>query len=279
MVDPVVTGALIWLVQRLLDKGFDRIFDAFDSPKQAPSPFQPAQAPMVAPQRHDLSVDGAQGTSDVDIDVRHHPHALRAPVILTFQKFGTTSGGATFPMELGDTAHLTLRRDHYLIAALVMALPRTAGAKPTLRGVGWTQEWVAANQVRKVAIATQHPTAELVTELGLTKSDGSCPFILPPAPTRTAAPNLTANAVRWKFDKENPFDKPRLTDARSPQTPLARFGGGRFSALTCRARTGLPNERCTSLVHADKLCLEHWRSVRNGHPLHDFQTGERLWTS
>lgn len=123
-------------------------------------------------------MDGAQGTSDVDIDIRHHVAAHRAPVILTFQKFGTNSGGATFPMVLGDTAHLTLRRDHYLIAALVVDLPCTPGARPTLQGVGWTREWVADNHVRNVAITTRHPTEELVAELGLTTSDGTCPFIL-----------------------------------------------------------------------------------------------------
>ena len=318
MVDPVVTGALIWLVQRLLDKGIDRIFDAtFDTRKQAP--LQPAVAPMVAGRRHDLTADGAQGTSDVDIGVRYHAQTGRAPVILTFQKFGTKSGGATFPMVLGDTAHLTLRRDHYLIAALVVDLPRTAGALPTLRGIGWTQEWVADNHVRKVAITTRHPTEALVQEVGLTKSDGRCPFILAPAPATPAAPRIAdwpASNRQWRQPaEETPFrTRWRTTDATPPR-PLSSKpsvspswpgvspskpsvspswpsvspakpsvspswpSASPSSAVTCRARTGVPNERCGSSVHADKLCLEHWQHVRNGHPVHDYQTGERLWTS
>ncbi len=276
MVDPVVTGALVWLVQRLLDKGFDRIFDALDAPKQnAVSPFQP----MVATRRHDLSVEGAQGTSDLDVDVRAHLLWKRSPVILTFQKFGTTSGGATLPMVLGDTAHLTLRRDHYLIAALVVALPNAAGAKPTLRGVGWSHEWVADNHVRQVTITTRQPTTELVRELGLTKSDGSCPFILAPPPAATPGPAI-ADAPVWRRQQGEPartfFQQAKQSSAWSaPRHRIPNVARG----ATCRARTGMPNERCGSAVHADKLCRTHWNQVRNGHPVHDFETGWRLWTT
>jgi hypothetical protein len=288
MVDPVVTGALVWLVQRLLDKGFDRIFDAaLDTRNRAQPPARGTLAPMVAPRRHDLTVDGAQGTSDLDVTVRPHLQLGRAPVILTFQKFGTNSGGTTFPMVVGDTAHLTLRRDHYLIAALVVDLPRKAGAKPTLRGLGWTQQWVADNHVRTVTVTTQHPTEKLVKKLGLRKSDGSCPFVLAPSATTSATDKAVGPAVlRSPLPKPAPPDhfgkflpaRPGQTGGKSAKPP---FSSSTFfaSALFCRARTGVPNLRCTSTVWADKLCHEHWKQVRNGHPVHDFQTGARLWTS
>ena len=44
---------------------------------------------------------------------------------------------------------------------------------------------MAGNEVRKLAIATSHPTEKLLTNLGLRSQDGSCPFILAPAPAAT----------------------------------------------------------------------------------------------
>ncbi|GAB1514363.1 hypothetical protein [Actinophytocola sp. KF-1] len=258
MVDPVVTGALIWLARRVVDRGFDRIFDATFDARQ--------RQPAVTPRRHDLSVDGAQGTSDLDVDVRYHHFAGRMPVILTFQKFGTNSGGTTFPMVLGDTAHLTLRRDHYLVAALVVGLPDQAGAAPTLQGVGWTHEWVADNHVRTVAITTQHPTEQLVSDLGLVKSDGTCPFALaapPPEP-----------ADDWPALPEFP---PWLTHARQQGiAPRRRPARRRALSTFCRARTDVTGHRCTSLAFVHELCVDHWHQLNTGRPVYDFHTGEQL---
>ena len=262
MVDPLVSGALVWLGQRLLDKGFDRVLDAaFDS----------LRPPAVAPRRHDLSVNGAQGTSDLDVGIHFHGAESRSPVILTFQKFGTTAGGVTFPMVLGDTAHLTLRRDHYLVAALVVTLPSRSDARPTLRGVGWTHEWVADNHVREVAITTQHPTEALVKELGLMKGDGSCPFALPAARTSSLLEH-----VRRTLSELLP-----AAGQQQSETPSPRAGPDAISALlvdVCRARTAPPNVRCQSAVWADKLCRAHWQQTHSGHTIYDYRTGERRFT-
>lgn len=270
MVDPVVTGALVWLVQRLLDKGFDRVLDAtFDSRGRS--------QPAVAPRRHDLSADGAHATSDIDVEVRNHVPAGRSPVLLTCQKFGTNTGGTTFPMVLGDTAHLTLRRDHYLIAALVVTLPRTVGELPVLNAVGWTHQWIADNHVRKITVTTQRPTEELVTELGLMKSDGSCPFILAVPYTEPVPPAATMLSDLGRLC----LDLPELVRGFGQRTGVSSPQAGPGVPMTnrCRARTGLPNVRCPLAASADRLCRAHWRQANNGHQVHDYQTGARLWTS
>lgn len=287
--DPVLTGALIWLFQRLLDKGFDRVFDSvFDPP---PQPYRAiAQPVMVTARRHDLST-GGQGTSDLDVVVRHHLAQTRVPVLLTFQKFGTDTGGTTFPMVLGDTASLTLRRDHYAITALIVDLPRTPGAKPTLRGVGWSTQWVADNHVKKVTLNTQHPTKELVKKLGLMAEDGTCPFILPAAPPKAlpaaappGSPDFIQNVLSQHLRDARQTARDNVLLPRKPATPPkfvtpapAATDFSKFAfTQTCRARVGVLGGQCRLLVRQGKLCIKHTRQVDDGLMVYDFQTGERI---
>src|SRR5262249_51116669 len=275
MVEPVIPGALVWFLQRILDKGFDRLLDGAADRFDKPELSLPAAIPaMVAPRRHDLSVAGAQVTTDVDIAVRHLVFARRVPVILTFQKSGTDVGAATVPMCLGDTAHLTLRRDLYLITAMVVTHATSARAKPTLHGIGWTQEWVADNDVRKLTIATRHPTESLLNNLGLQSQDGSYPFILAPTPATTpsrtdpemGALGATTAVRRTAVEKSRNaleydwgMNQLRLPAAQRTTSSAQRL----FTHTKCRARTSL-DRQCLSPAGWTGLCPTHRREVNNG---------------
>jgi hypothetical protein len=57
MADPVIAGALGWVLQRMLDKGIDLLLDGAPGRVERPRPPPPATAPaVVTPRRHDLSV-------------------------------------------------------------------------------------------------------------------------------------------------------------------------------------------------------------------------------
>ncbi|MFE0026492.1 hypothetical protein [Amycolatopsis sp. NPDC059021] len=286
--DPILVGALIWLAQRLAEKGFDRIFDrVVDGPRIAAPP--PFAAPPQPVRRHDLTVAGAQATSDVDFAVRHHLLAQgRKPVILTFQKFNDTTTGTTLPMVLGDTAHVTLPRDHYFVTALIIDLPGKRGAMPTLRGVGWAQPYVADNHTAKITIGSRHPTEKLVKKLGLKTSDGNAVFHLPPEPPAVAAAKpavappvsplaksftqftadwLNNQQTRQKAVRFPPPTKPRTEFPAIKKFPIVR---------KCRARAFVGNNQCTFFAVRDELCTIHREQVRAGTDIRDYRTGERI---
>ncbi|MFD9895397.1 hypothetical protein ACFWY9_39155 [Amycolatopsis sp. NPDC059027] len=283
--DPILVGALIWLAQRLAEKGFDRIFDrVVDGPRIA----APAPAPFAAPppvRRHDLTVAGAQGTSDVDFAVRHHLLAQgRKPIILTFQKFNDTTTGTTFPMVLGDTAHVTLPRDHYFVTALIIDLPGKRGAMPTLRGVGWAQPYVADNHTAKITIGTQHPTEKLVKKLGLKKSDGGEVFHLPPEPPAEAVamppipPTPAQQFEGWPRIKNRytpPANTPPLFTGIKKFPTAGKFSSNGIKAK-CRARAFVGTTQCTFLAMRDRLCSIHRAQVLAGTDIRDYRTGERI---
>ncbi|GAA4530719.1 hypothetical protein [Amycolatopsis samaneae] len=285
--DPILIGALIWLAKRLAEKGFDRIFDRVVDGQQLavpppPSPFAATRFTAPPVRRHDLTVAGAQGTSDVDIAVRHHLAAQgRKPVILTIQKFSDTTNGTPFPMVLGDTAHLTLPRDHYFLTALIVDLPSRRGEMPTLRGVGWAQPYVADNHTAKLTIATQHPTEKLVKKLGLKKTDGGTVFHLPPEPPAVAA--VKPAAVPPVSPPAKSFTSPLAKSFAQftfppPAKPRAEFPAIKKFPITrtCRARAFVGNNQCTFLAIRDELCTIHREQVRAGSDIRDYRTGERI---
>lgn len=244
--EPVI-GFLKWLAARAVEAGIDKVADRL---------IERAALKPTTPQvrRHDLSRAGARATSDVDVMVRFHQTSIgRTPVILTFQKFGTQTDGLVFPMVLGDTAHLTLPRDHYLAAALVVALPTTPGSKPTLRGVGWSQPWIADNHTVRLTIDTQRPTKELAKQLGLIKPEGGMLFrIAPEQPVRRARVQPLQRPVRRQLTT------------------------GRPELLKCRAQANmLLLGRCEQPAVRDRLCGKHWQLARSGY-VRDFLTGERI---
>ncbi|NUT96159.1 MAG: hypothetical protein HOY78_29440 [Saccharothrix sp.] len=227
MADP--SGALLWLGQQIAAYGVNRLLDHVRDQRQP------------AARRQDLSVAGGVPTSDVDVVVRHDQPWRGSPVILTFQPIDDNSGGITFPMALGDPAYLTLRRGHYLVTALVLYLPRQLGAMPTLRGLGWTQAWVADNHTKRIVVHTRWPTQELVNRLGLYRPDGAPVFLLEEPPRRA----LTASG-----------------------------------SYGCRAEATRGDGRCWRPPGTAGLCWTHRLRVRLGKTVYDYIHGtviRRTW--
>ncbi|MGC7101669.1 hypothetical protein ACPZ19_43935 [Amycolatopsis lurida] len=279
MVEPVLVGALVWLSQIIAARGIERLMDAAINNFDNSGDRQAWAAPAAPVRRHDLTAPGAQVSSDVDITVRHHRPAFRTPAILTVQKFGDRTTGATLPMVLGDTAHLTLPRAHYLIAALVFDLPKHHGDKPALRGLGWAPLWLAANATTSLAIDTKHPTAELVDEIGLKQQDGTLAFTLPPArpeaprlsprvsgfAPRAVPPTPTTQFFQQLFDQQ-PARTPRYPPTRSQQV----------DATHCRARAWVGDKQCAFFVFEDGLCRIHRQQASAGRSVLDHRTGQPI---
>jgi len=194
------TASLVWLGQvagaaivgRLAERAVDR---ALDGPRQT------VALPGTSP-RHLLG----NVTSDLDIVVRHTPAGPQA-VLLAFQTapeqaVAGTPHGVTVPMVLGETAHLTLPRDHYLISALVLDPPARLGGKPVLHGVGWVLHWVASNTTRRITITTTTPTKELLVELGLQSKEGTSPFTLLPAPKPAPEPKILLFKAEQEYERK-----------------------------------------------------------------------------
>ncbi|MFG1642045.1 hypothetical protein ACGFMK_17300 [Amycolatopsis sp. NPDC049252] len=248
------TGSLVWLGQaaaaavvgRLAERAVDR---AFDGSRRAVT--------LPEPRRHRIG----DVTSDVDIVVRHVP-AGRRPVLLAFQTApaGNTGEphGVTVPMLLGETAHLTLARDDYLISALVLEPPAQLGGNPVLHGVGWARHWVASNRTDQLTITTEVPTEELLERLGLRKPDGTSPFELPPpCPDRPQLPASWARAHR----AAQLATRTAAADAR------------------CRASVVQRGSRCTMTVSTfstNGLCLHHDSHFKAGGTVHDWATRKRI---
>ncbi|SDY11270.1 hypothetical protein SAMN05421504_104544 [Amycolatopsis xylanica] len=286
--DPILVGALIWLLDRLAGRGVDWLFDnAVGRGRNA----------LAAPQvkRHDLTAPGAQATSDVDFTVRHHLAQTRSPVILTFQKFSDKSTGITLPMVLGDTAHVTLPRNHYFVTALIIDLPKNSGDLPTLRGLGWAQPFVADNHTAKITIATQQPTDALITKIGLKQADGSVPFRLPTVSAEQALQNWLAKSdikkrypllgqkptVDPKFKKffESLDIQPQPSKPLFPRVPPSKatpVDWKKIKLNMCRAQAWVGTGRCGFLAHKDNLCKIHRDQIRNGATVLDHATGKRI---
>ncbi|MFE3798050.1 hypothetical protein KHQ06_31660 [Nocardia tengchongensis] len=185
MVDPVLIGLAVGLIQKAAEIGMERFFADSCGPV-APMIAAPIPKPVI--RRRDYS-DGYGAISDANISVAHHLAGVRkAPTFLILEKFNRSGDGFVVPMLQGETAFLTLARDHYSIAALIVDLPRIRGGKPTLRGLGWADEFIASDNATVLRIPTKHPTIKLVQSVGLSGSDGTVPFLLPPPPVAKALP-------------------------------------------------------------------------------------------
>ncbi|MFD8496260.1 hypothetical protein [Amycolatopsis sp. NPDC059657] len=297
MVDPILVGALIWLLDRIAGRGVDWLFDnAVGRGRGALS------APQV--KRHDLTSPGAQATSDVDFTVRHHLAQTRSPVILTFQKFSDKSTGITLPMVLGDTAHVTLPRNHYFVTALIVDLPKNSGDLPTLRGLGWAQPFIADNHTAKITIATQQPTDALVTKIGLKQQDGATPFLLPAPPSTTAIQDFFATDPKKRFPLigqqpaaspafkplkpqspslkdflsrlDTPLEPPKRFTPVSPRNKFVPQVPKKASPEMCRAKAWVGTGACAFLAHQDRLCKIHRDQILNGAKVFDHTTGQRI---
>ncbi len=94
-------------------------------------------------------------------------------MLLTFQtapRAGERPTGTTVLMVLGETAHLTVPRDDYLISGLVFEQPAELGDTPVLHGIGQVRRYVASTATDLITLTTTRPTSELVAKAGLRKS-------------------------------------------------------------------------------------------------------------
>ena len=261
------TASLIWLGQvagaaivgRLAERAVGRVLD---------EPRQTVALPDASPRRHLLGNE----TSDLDIVVQHTPAGPRA-VLLAFQTapdraVDGTPSGVTVPMVFGETAHLTLPRDHYLISALVLDPPARLGGKPVLHGVGWMLHWVASNTTRRLTITTTAPTKELLVELGLQSQEGTGPFTLLPAVTTTPRQN-----------PRPPGPAALIAPGPSPEPKFLLFEAEQEYDERCRAQARPFNRRCTGVVSAfsdNGLCRDHDRKWERGAPVFDWTTRQRI---
>jgi hypothetical protein len=238
VVEPILTGALLWLGGEIVAGGFGRVLDRAYTVVRG--------SDHSSSRRYDLS-GGAELTSDVDIAVRYHGGRPRPlPVILTFQAVNDRDRGQQFPMVLTETAYVTLRRGEHLIIALVLRLATQHGVQPELHGIGWVRHWVAGNAAERITIAATAPTERLVSALGLVGSGGAPLFTLavpePPIAGTDIPPLVTGPAIA--------------------------IGTG------CRARSG--NTQCPVPVFKYELCLSHLREVQDGKVVYRYDTGGRV---
>ncbi|MBN6039714.1 hypothetical protein [Amycolatopsis sp. 195334CR] len=278
--EPVLVGALVWLGQLIVARGVERVMDAAIE-NFGDRPAEPAAVPVAAVRRHDLTAPGAQASSDVDITPRYHRQSgHRTPAILTVQKFGDSTTGTTVPMVLGDTAHLTLVRGHYLVTALVLDLPRHRGDKPALRGLGWADLWLAENATTRLTVGTRHPTEELVDEIGLKQQDGTPVFTLPPArpaaPPRPVREQLIARTVPRTWDHQRELDRLRARVRQSP-TPPPRTPPEEVARVLCRARAWVGGKQCDLVADEEGLCRIHREQARSAHHVVDHFTGRPIF--
>ncbi|MEV6826542.1 hypothetical protein [Amycolatopsis sp. NPDC051102] len=262
------TMSLIWLGQtagaaivgRLAERGIDRLLDG---PRQVVLPPLP---PRAEPRRHRLG----DVTSDVDITVRA-TLAGRRPVLLAFQtapREGERTAGVTVPMVLGETAHLTLPRDDYLISALVLDPPAELGGKPVLHGVGWVRHWVASSGLDRLTIATEAPTTKLLRKLGLQAPDGTSPFVpAPPGTTPRQLPAAPGGAI------------PAALTARLAAHAAHRNAAGFPLGSKCRAAMSRFGPQCAFPVSAfgkNGLCMTHSNALKRGSAVYEWPSRRRI---
>jgi hypothetical protein len=173
--------------------------------------------------------------------------------------------GVTVPMVLGETAHLTLPRDDYLISALVLDPPAELGGKPVLHGVGWVRHWVASSGTDRLTIATEAPTKKLLRKLGLQAPDGTSPFELP-SPGTAAPQPLPATGTLARLPAGNAVN-------------VNRFLGPTSSRRQCRAALSRFGARCTfpgAMFSQNGLCLSHSNAVKRGETVYEWDTRQRI---
>ncbi|WET77798.1 hypothetical protein P3102_27490 [Amycolatopsis sp. QT-25] len=135
MVEPMIA----WMGQKLAEKALDRAVTTGGR----------------KPQRHDLSVSGAEATSDLDITVKYTLPYLRgakAPVVLTLRRLDHSAEDLTLPMVLGETARVRVKRGRYRITAAILELSPWLGAAPTLHAFGSQLLWLGGNGTAKACI-------------------------------------------------------------------------------------------------------------------------------
>ncbi|RSN65010.1 hypothetical protein DMH01_00990 [Amycolatopsis sp. WAC 04182] len=135
MVDAMIT----WIGQKLAEKALDRAVPSGGRKRQ----------------RHDLSVQGAEATSDLDITVKYtlpYCRGAKAPVVLTLRRVDRFTESLRLDMVLGETARVRLKRGRYEITAKIHELSPRLGPEPILHAVGSQLLWLGGNGTAKACI-------------------------------------------------------------------------------------------------------------------------------
>ncbi|MBE1572987.1 hypothetical protein ACFORH_30300 [Amycolatopsis roodepoortensis] len=105
--------------------------------------------------RHDLSVEGAEPTSDLDLIVDYtlpYWRGAKAPVEVILRRIEGSGANLVVRMVLRETARLRLRRGTYDITATVLELSPVPDGAAKLHAVGTDRVWLGENRTRKVRI-------------------------------------------------------------------------------------------------------------------------------
>ncbi|AGM08552.1 hypothetical protein [Amycolatopsis keratiniphila] len=134
MVEPVIA----WIGKKVVDSTADRLVAAGDRKTR----------------RHDLSVDGAEPTSDLDIIVDYtlpYWRGAKAPVEVILRRIEGSAVNLIVRMVLKETARLRLKRGTYDITATVLELSPVRD-QATQHAVGRERVWLGHNRTKKVRI-------------------------------------------------------------------------------------------------------------------------------
>ncbi|MFK0250144.1 hypothetical protein ACIQUM_36045 [Amycolatopsis azurea] len=200
MVEPVIA----WIGQKLGEKALDWVVTPGNRKAR----------------RHDLTGQGAEATSDLDITVKYdlpYWRGAKAPVRLTFRKLDGAPEYLSLPAVLGETARVRLKRGTYEITARVLQLSPRHDRAEILHAVGSQVFWLGHNRTRKARLR--------------------------PAPALVQAPKRLG---------PKPSAKKRPTPAGG--TPV---GGGRIGAKPVRPPSRTKCPLCDSLATHSGLCLVH----------------------
>lgn len=238
MVDPFVVGPFLgWAAGRVADRLFDRLLDrVFDGPRTWRTPWD-------------------DGPDTLEITVGNHLRIqARTPVILTLQQAGDTSGGSVVSLMLGDTTRVSLPRGNYVGSAMIMDPARESGARPLLRGFGWSPVRIADRGPAQLVIPTHVPSVRQLSDVGLNQPDGTPLFRLPP--TRRWTPPVERQIrTRSGLFIPDPGPAPRT---RNP--------------FACSALDSMDKQCSNSPAPGGKLCPQHLRQQRQGLIVYDFQS-------
>ncbi|RSN18486.1 hypothetical protein DMC63_17600 [Streptomyces sp. WAC 05977] len=143
--------------------------------------------------RHDLSVEGAEPTSDLDLVVDYtlpYWRGAKAPVEVILRRIEGSAANLIVRMVLRETARLRLRRGTYDITATVLELSPIRGGAAKLHAVGTDLVWLGENRTKKVRIRPVPVLVQAPKPPGR-KPSGAKPVMPKPAPKTSATPRHT----------------------------------------------------------------------------------------
>ncbi|RSN27006.1 hypothetical protein DMC61_26510 [Amycolatopsis sp. WAC 04169] len=172
MVEPLIA----WIGKKVVDTTADRLVAAGDRKVR----------------RHDLSVEGAEPTSDLDLIVDYtlpYCRGAKAPVVVTLYRVEGSATHLIVRMVLRETAHLRLKRGTYDITATVLELSPVRD-QATQHAVGRERVWLGHNRTKKVRIRPVPVLVQAPKPPGR-KPSGAKPVMPKPARKASAAPQHT----------------------------------------------------------------------------------------